>query len=81
VLKYCVSLVAVAGFAVYCVYAILFFAWAATAPADPAIHEQARFLSRAWSAGLFGCFAAGVALLWRIIYLCRDRITHEKQND
>lgn len=73
VLRYSVALVAVLGFAAYCVYAILFFAWAATAPSSPEIHEQARFLSRVWSAGFFVAIAIAGVIVWRMVRIARTR--------
>ena len=72
-IKYSIFLFLVLGFAAYCVYAVLFFGWAATAPAEQGIHEQAHFLSRVWSAGLFVSLALAVAIVWRMVRIFRAR--------
>jgi hypothetical protein len=73
VLKYSIALVLVLGFAAYSIYAILFFAWAATAPSSSDIHDQARFLSRAWSAGFFVALAIAGGIVWRKVRIVRAR--------
>ena len=71
--KYFIILILDLGFAAWCVYAILFFGWAATAPAEPGIHEQAHTLSRVWSAAFFVSLALAVAIVWRMVLIFRAR--------
>jgi chromate transport protein ChrA len=73
VVKYSIALVAVLAFAAYSIYAMLFFAWAATAPSSAEIHEQARFLSRAWSAGFSVALAIAGAIVWRMVRSVRAK--------
>jgi hypothetical protein len=72
-IKYSVILILILGFAAYCVYAVFFFAWAATAPAEVELHERARVLARVWSAGLFVSLALAVGVVWRMVRIFRTR--------
>lgn len=71
--KYSVLLILVLGFAAYCLYAVLFFAWVHTAAADPKIHVQAQQLAHVWQAGFFVSLGFAVAIVWRMVRLWRAR--------
>lgn len=71
--KYIVTLVLLLGFAGYCAYAALFFAWVATAPADPENHARASQLARAWESGFFVSLALTVGAVWRMVQIRRAK--------
>ena len=74
-LKYWLILVALVIAGVYCLHAIAFFAWVATAPGSPEIHEQARSYANLWTTGLVAALASLIAIVWRMVV--RERRTQK----